>query len=121
MARHLARTVHVRDDRGVPHVFGPADDVPAWAEGKISNPAAWSDGSALPTEPSGRGPTRVETQRPPEAAQAAPDGGPPPQRGPGSGTAAWRAYAEANGVQVAPDADRGDVITACREAGVPVE
>lgn len=39
----LATHVHVTDDEGRAHVFGPADDVPAWAETLIVNPKAWSE------------------------------------------------------------------------------
>ncbi|WP_425837318.1 hypothetical protein [Streptomyces fractus] len=42
MAR-LATFVHVTDDEGVNHAFGPADDVPAWAEALITNPKAWAE------------------------------------------------------------------------------
>jgi len=34
--------VHVTDDKGTAHVFGPADDVPAWAAELITNPKAWA-------------------------------------------------------------------------------
>lgn len=40
MAR-LATYVHVTDDGGVIHAFGPDDEVPAWAASKITNPHAW--------------------------------------------------------------------------------
>ena len=33
--------VHVQGDDGQMHVFGPDDDVPAWAAEKITNPGAW--------------------------------------------------------------------------------
>jgi hypothetical protein len=39
----LATNVHVTDERGVAHVFGPADDVPAWAQALITNPKAWAE------------------------------------------------------------------------------
>jgi hypothetical protein len=125
MAKRLARDVHVRDGRGVPHVFGPHDDVPDWAVAKISNPAAWADGAGLPSAPSApareqQRPTRTEVQTTPEAQAAAGADEPPPQRGPGSGTAAWRAYAQRKNVSVADDADRGDIIAALEAAGVRV-
>ena len=124
MTRRLARHVHVRNESGVFHVFGPDDDVPSWAEDKISNPAAWADGASLPSAPSAPArpdpaPRRTEVQTTPEA-QAAEQSGPPPQAGRGSSTSAWRAYAERHGVQVAPDADHADIITAVRDKGVPV-
>jgi hypothetical protein len=38
----LAAIVHVTDERGVTHVFGPADEVPEWAQECITNPKAWA-------------------------------------------------------------------------------
>lgn len=42
MAR-LASVVHVMDDKGQAHAFGPGDEVPAWAESLITNPKAWAE------------------------------------------------------------------------------
>lgn len=42
----------------------------------------------------------------------------PPRSGKGSGLDAWQAYASGYGVDVAPDADRGDIIAACQRAGL---
>lgn len=39
----LNTNVHVTDDSGVSHVFGPADEVPTWAQALITNPKAWTD------------------------------------------------------------------------------
>jgi hypothetical protein len=39
--------VHVTDDKGAAHVFGPADEVPEWAQALIINPKAW----AVPPQP----------------------------------------------------------------------
>lgn len=39
----LATYVHVTDDKGAAHVFGPADEVPAWAVSRITNPKAWAE------------------------------------------------------------------------------
>lgn len=46
---------------------------------------------------------------------------PPPMAGAGSSRAKWAAYAEANGVEIADDATRDEIIEAVRAAGVPVE
>lgn len=43
MARKLNTTVHVTDENGIAHVFGPDDEVPGWAEEKITNPDVWAD------------------------------------------------------------------------------
>jgi hypothetical protein len=42
----------------------------------------------------------------------------PPRSGKGSGEAAWRAFAEANGVQVSENDGRDEIIAACQDAGV---
>lgn len=121
MSRRLQRHVHVRDEAGVFRVFAPGDDVPAWAVDKIRNPGAWADGASPTSAPPAQ--AHPEPRRAADRAEAAtePEAGPPPQVGRGSSTTVWRSYAEANGVQVAPDADRADIIDACRAAGVAIE
>jgi hypothetical protein len=37
----LKTNVHVTDSAGVSHVFGPADEVPEWAQALITNSKAW--------------------------------------------------------------------------------
>lgn len=37
----LNTVVHVTDEAGESHVFGPADEVPEWAQARITNPKAW--------------------------------------------------------------------------------
>jgi hypothetical protein len=37
----LKTVVHVTDEAGERHVFGPADEVPEWAQKRITNPKAW--------------------------------------------------------------------------------
>lgn len=44
MSRQLATFVHVADEQGGMHVFGPKDTVPDWAVGRIANPKAWVGG-----------------------------------------------------------------------------
>jgi hypothetical protein len=39
----LRATVHVTDENGRAHVFGPADEVPEWAQALITNLKAWSE------------------------------------------------------------------------------
>ncbi|MFD9205974.1 hypothetical protein ACFVZM_06800 [Streptomyces sioyaensis] len=46
----LATTVHVTDDKGAAHVFGPADEVPPWAQALITNPKAWAEAPETPRE-----------------------------------------------------------------------
>lgn len=56
MAAKLAGFVHVEDADGAPHVFGPTDEVPAWAQKAITNPAAW----AVAPEAPKRAPARAK-------------------------------------------------------------
>jgi hypothetical protein len=58
--------VHVTDDKGTAHVFGPADDVPAWAAELITNPKAWAE------PPSVSRLTESEPAKPAPAKRAAP-------------------------------------------------
>ena len=64
MAR-LAAFVHVQDEQGAMHVFGPGDDVPAWAAEKITNPKAWEDEAPAKSEPStgSKAPARRRTPK----------------------------------------------------------
>jgi hypothetical protein len=39
----LKTHVHVTDAEGAAHVFGPADEVPEWAQALITNPKAWAE------------------------------------------------------------------------------
>lgn len=43
----LATHVHVTDADGVAHVFGPADEVPEWAQTLITNPKAWAEAPVI--------------------------------------------------------------------------
>lgn len=92
MAR-LVRNVHLVDEQGRSHVFGPDSVVPEWARKRITNPAAWSDGSTADES------TTVEVEE-------------PPRSGPGSNKAAWVAYAESRGVTITDDMGREDIIEA---------
>lgn len=63
----LRSFVHVFDDKGVTHVFGPADVVPVWAQAKIVNPNAWAEAPA-----SGLPGVADEVAHPPAVAKATP-------------------------------------------------
>ena len=41
VSKKLTTNVHVADENGQTHAFGPGDDVPDWAEKAISNPDVW--------------------------------------------------------------------------------
>lgn len=72
MAR-LISSVHVADESGVSHVFGPTDAIPSWAAARITNPAAW-DGP--PPEPEVTEPVGVETETAAESETLAEEGVP---------------------------------------------
>ncbi|MGH8878164.1 MAG: hypothetical protein ACRD0P_12605 [Stackebrandtia sp.] len=93
MTGRLRTHVHVTDAAGRAIVFGPGDDVPAWAADKITNPRAWT------SAPVGGPSVRANPE-------------PPPRHGAGSGKAAWAAYAAALGVTVEGGASREDIIAA---------
>jgi len=90
MARRLAAYVSLWHPETRQRVtFGPKDDVPAWAAGKITNPAAW------------------EGDEPADEQDARPKGN--------ASREAWAEYAKSKGVDVA-DADNRDDIKAAVEA-----
>lgn len=82
--------VHVRDEAGENHVFGPDDTVPGWARQAITNPNVWEGAD--------------------ESSETSSDE--PPRSGKGSGVEAWLAYAESKGIDMPEDASRDDVIAA---------
>jgi hypothetical protein len=89
-------TIHVTHPKsGDLIAIGPDDEIPGWAK-KLVHERHFADG------------------------EAAVGDGVPPRAGAGSGKDAWRDYAAANGVQVADDATRDDIIAACEAAGVTV-
>lgn len=91
----LLSTVHVRDEFGTNHVFGPGSDVPAWAQKQIRNPRAWDTLPDLPDEPD----------------EVAASGEQEPARsGRGSSLEAWKTYAKGLGIEVPDDADRDGII-----------
>lgn len=94
----LTSYVHVQDDQGANHVFGPDDSVPGWAKKKITNPKAWDKAPAKSEEPD------------PNAA--------PPRAGAGSGKEAWVAFAAKHDVQLSDDATREDYIAELERRGV---
>jgi hypothetical protein len=111
MARRLSTFVHVD---GV--AYGPDSEVPPEVAERIGD-HAWVDdsdqGDGDSREPGNVGFEDPRAQRSPGSADKA-----PPRTGRGSGVEAWRTFAEQNGVEVAPDATRDDIIAACEAAGV---
>lgn len=72
MAR-LAAFVHVRDAQGVYQIFGPADDVPTWAQALITNPMAWAE-APTETAPSPAPVKKAAAKRAPARRKAADSG-----------------------------------------------
>ncbi|MDR6574352.1 hypothetical protein J2X60_003011 [Curtobacterium sp. 320] len=91
----LLSNVHVRDEHGASHVFGPDSEVPEWAQKRITNPAAW-DGDA---------PSFEDDEEIDEA-----DENEPARSGRGSGLPVWQAYAKSLDIEVPEDADRNAII-----------
>jgi hypothetical protein len=152
----LTTFVHVTDDKGVSRAFGPDDDVPAWAQRKITNPKAWEGGelpkvraaskpakdgdTAAAPDPDDEPETAAAEEEPAsqddgtetddetaaeddetDASEEAPSGEKPPvppREGAGSGKAAWHAYAQAVGLDVAKETTRDEVIELLEDAGL---
>lgn len=91
MAR-LVSYVHVFDDEGEPHAFGPDDDVPEWAAAKMGPHCFETDADAV-------------------------EGVEPPRAGKGSGRDAWAEFASTKGVDVEADASRDEIIAQLADAG----
>lgn len=89
--RRLAAHVHVNDEHGKVHVFGPGDQVPDWAAAKITNPKAW------------------EPEPEPELAAA----GRPARN---ASREVWAAFAGVRGIDVPDGATRDQIIAAVDEA-----
>ena len=134
MGRRLTGHVSLVDDSGSRVTFGPGDTVPDWAAQRITNPVAWieDEPDGEPAAPSAPAPDVEEPLTDPDgepaasddtspAPAAAPVGTPPPQGGKGSTRAAWVRYAQDNGMATDSFDDRGEIIKALRERGIPVD
>ena len=114
----LIAHVHVVDDEGDNHVFGPGDALPEWALARIG--AHCFDGGEHPrpelAEPVAHDAPKG-TQEPGKAA----DSEIPRKAGPGSGHDAWKAYAFAKGVELPEGSKRDEIIAALEAAGIPTE
>lgn len=100
MARRLAGNVALRNpSTGVVEVFSAGTIPPAWAAARITNPRAWTADTSTPA---------AQPPTPPSPQE-------PPRWGAGATNAAWRDYANTLGIDVPPDATRGDIITAVDE------
>lgn len=67
MGKKLASHVHVVDDQGAAHVFGPDDEVPGWAQEKITNESAWVDDGQGDESEAGGGVSSLSAAQPLEA------------------------------------------------------
>lgn len=109
--RRLAAWVHVPDENGATHAFGPDDVVPEWAAVKITNPKAWA--KTVDDVVVVESPVSLVVVSSPPVSPVPVSGGleRPPASGAGSGVEAWSAYAVGLGIVVPDGATRGDVIT----------
>lgn len=135
----LTATVHVVDEDGGVHTFGPSDEVPTWAAEMITNPLAWEGAPApvapepepepVPTAPVPApepDPEPVPAPASPEPVPPAPDGPagevaqapPPPRSGPKASRAAWARYAESRGMKVSAADERNEIIVHLEDAGL---
>ncbi|UWD83653.1 hypothetical protein NY057_05255 [Curtobacterium flaccumfaciens] len=87
----LVSHVHVRDEHGKSHVFGPKSEVPEWAQRLITNPVAW-DGEAPSFEDD-----EIDEDE-------------PARSGRGSSLPVWQAYAKSLEIEFPDDADRNAII-----------
>lgn len=115
----LNAIVHLLDESGGRHRFGPGDELPDWAAEKITNPKAWAGGvlPSVSTEPAGAGWTDPAGKVWPIPATAETPASIPARSGTGSGLAEWAAYAQANNVD--PSGTRTEVIARLDAAGIP--
>ncbi len=113
MAR-LNTTVHVYDEDGTAHAFGPGDKLPKKYADQVTAPGIWQDDDDADNPSTVTGPP-AQTE-PPAPAGPQTDGagsktGKPPVAGPGSGTEQWKAYALQIGISVPDDAKKADIVT----------
>jgi hypothetical protein len=101
----LVSTVHVRDEKGTSHVFGPDSDVPEWAQRKITNAAAWDEAPVF--EDADDELTESELNE-------------PARSGRGSGLEVWAAYAKSLDITFPEEATRDDLIKLVDEKKAPV-
>lgn len=115
MAKKLiANTIVTHPQTGTPVLLAGGGDLPDWAEGLV--------GDHLLDKPSKSTGASTETSSSQNA--SVDQGGTqslPPRSGPGSAAPQWRAYARGQGVEVADDASRDDVIDALEAAGKPTK
>lgn len=117
MSKKLVTTVHVyqRDSSGTPlgtpHVFGPGQVPPPWAQQAITNPACWGRDDSPSAEELYAAQTGTVPIPQREAVTL-------PKGGYGASRDVWATYAAAAGVPVGAEASRDEVIAACQAAGV---
>ena len=98
MARLTDRTLLVDPD-GQRRVLEAGVEIPAWAEDLVGEHLRDDTPGATPAVE----PAVLEE---------------PPRSGKGSGRDAWADFAAANGIDVADDANREDIVSALAEAGI---
>lgn len=97
-----ANVLLTHPETGERHLLKDGSTLPDWADGIVGEHVLRDvRGEQVPTDEPGPKP--------------------PKRSGPGSSAAAWRNYAAKNGVDVADDADRDEVIAALEAAEVAVD
>jgi hypothetical protein len=131
MAKLTDNTIVVHPETGEPVLLAATGEVPDWAvdlvgDHLLDGPVKRSAKSAQPS-PGEAAEVAALRARIAELEAAQKSGADdadvevPPRSGPGSGAQAWREYATSQGVEVADDASREEVISALKSAGKPVE
>lgn len=100
MSGRLRSHVHVRDATGVPHVYGPDDEIPDWAARRITNPRAWDEPPRLDDEPADEPARKSVGARPAQTASKE----------------TWASYAAAIGIELPAAVTKAEIIEAVREA-----
>lgn len=107
MTRRLRTAVAVHTPKGTVWLSAgesPSADVAAL----ITAPNAWDDDAAAPAVPTEPAPASEPSEPTPETEAPAE----PPRSGRGSGADAWRAYAQATGLDIDSDMTRDEIIAA---------
>ncbi|MBF5002225.1 hypothetical protein IRT45_34475 [Nocardia sp. BSTN01] len=127
----LNTTVHVYDDEGIPHIYGPGEIPPDWAIAKITNPDVWAEDDedddviADPVIPTDHTPQAGNTPPANDSDNGGQGDGGDQQPGPGDAPAKpideWtvpqlRDYAQKAGIDLDGVTRRADILAAVKAA-----
>ncbi len=110
--------VHITDEAGIHHAFGPGDPIPAWARPLVGEHVITTGFVPEPDHTDSIGDLIAQSRGFTAFADQDDDLGvveppaPPPTSGPGSNRAAWAAFAQSVGQATTTDMSRQDIIDA---------